>query len=462
MKLCWKLLAVVLCVSAQMQAWAATVQNMRTSSGNTRVRLVLDLDGPVKYVDRSQTKTVTLDIDGGVLQPKNITLGDRVLQSVQLTKNGRDKSRLTVALNRPAQYRVLLLKNPNRLVLDIYRIAIVKQHRELGGGLAYNYWQDDMEGLPVRLYFLEIKPGSAYQLRPFSGAVSENGRGRLQRASAAVGAKAAVNACYFDTDGWVIGNCRSGSQWYGIDPDEARSALVLDKAGRPSVLKDLRYSGLITLPRGKTVAVTGLNRERIAGDLVIYNGNYGSSTGTNAFGREVKLVDGRVTEVSTKGNMGLEGNCLVLSGHGDKAAALAGLRRGDRVTLTQTLGSQAADQAEVVVGGGPSLLTAGQVDVRSSQENMAGDIAWGRAPRTSVGIKADGSLIILVADGRASSSAGLSLNELAKYLRRLGAVQAVNFDGGGSSEMVLDGKVLNDPSDGEERPVSIGLGVFPK
>lgn len=54
----------------------------------------------------------------------------------------------------------------------------------------------------------------------------------------------------------------------------------------------------------------------------------------------------------------------------------------------------------------------------------------------------------------------MTLQELASYFVKLGAWQAVNFDGGGSSEMVLDGKILNTPSDGRERPVSVGLGVF--
>ena len=83
------------------------------------------------------------------------------------------------------------------------------------------------------------------------------------------------------------------------------------------------------------------------------------------------------------------------------------------------------------------------------------------APRTAAGVKKDGTVILLVVDGRSSSSAGMTLQELASYLVKLGAWQAVNFDGGGSSEMVLDGKILNTPSDGRERPVSVGLGVFP-
>jgi exopolysaccharide biosynthesis protein len=68
----------------------------------------------------------------------------------------------------------------------------------------------------------------------------------------------------------------------------------------------------------------------------------------------------------------------------------------------------------------------------------------------------------MVVDGRSQYSAGMTLKEFAWYMRRFGAVDAVNFDGGGSSELVLNGVVRNRPSDGKERPVSIALGVFRK
>ena len=69
--------------------------------------------------------------------------------------------------------------------------------------------------------------------------------------------------------------------------------------------------------------------------------------------------------------------------------------------------------------------------------------------RTAVGATADGKLILLVCDGRnMRGSAGFTLAELADKLIELGAVDAVNLDGGGSSTMVgSDGKVLNRPSD---------------
>ena len=169
-----------------------------------------------------------------------------------------------------------------------------------------------------------------------------------------------------------------------------------------------------------------------------------------------------VAEVSARGNMRLDKESVVLSGHGVNAGALARVKRGDRVAVSQTLGSRKADEARLVVGAGPLLLEDGQVNIRIREENIAPDIAFGRAPRTGAGITADGTVLLMVVDGRSHSSAGMTLKEFAQYLKRFGAVSAVNFDGGGSSEMVLDGRIMNRPSDGSERPVGIGLGIFRK
>ena len=449
--------ALLLCLQATVQA---QITGMRVGSGATRIRIVLDMDAPAKFKDNSTQNGVVLDIDTAAdkMQRK---INDTSVADISLIKKGKKKSQLVVGLKKPAQHKVIVLKKPNRLVIDVYRIQIVKVTKDLGNGLAYTFWQDDMSGLPVRIYALTLAPDSRYELRPFSGAGAVNGRGRLAKAVAANGARAAVNACYFDTDGWVIGNCKWDGSFFGVD-DTPRSAFIVDKEGKASIQKDLSYLGTVSLPDGRTLTIKGLNRQRITDDLVLFNRNYAGSTRTNEHGREVRVSKGRATEVSAKGNMRLDRESLVLSGHGANADALARVRRGDRVAIAQTLGSRLADEARLVVGGGPLLVEKGVVNVRSREESMASDIAYGRAPRTGVGVKADGTVLLMVVDGRSQYSAGMSLKEFATYMKRFGAVSAVNLDGGGSSEMVLDGKIMNRPSDGSERPVSIGLGIFRK
>ena len=318
-----------------------------------------------------------------------------------------------------------------------------------------------MNGLPVEVNILEIAPKNRYTLKPFSGAVNKNGRGTLLKASKAVGARAAVNASYFDGDGWIIGNLKLDGEWLGME-SQPRSAFVV-AGGKPQIMQDLAYEGRAFFPKlGTFINIKGINRARIAGDVVLYTHYYGPSTKTNQWGCEVRIANnGEVTEVSKNGNMKIDKDSVVLSAHGDAAKILERVQVGDRVRLRETLGSEKADEAELVLGAGPSLVTNGKADVRSAEENIAGDIARGRAPRTAIGVKKDGTVILLVVDGRSRSSAGMSLQELADYMVKLGAVQALNFDGGGSSEMVLDGKILNNPSDGRERAVSVGLGVFP-
>jgi exopolysaccharide biosynthesis protein len=86
------------------------------------------------------------------------------------------------------------------------------------------------------------------------------------------------------------------------------------------------------------------------------------------------------------------------------------------------------------------------------------------APRTAVGFSRDSStLYLLVVDGRSTLSAGMTTVQLAAMLQRLGAWHAMNFDGGGSTTMVIDGQVVNAPSDPTgERPVRIALFVVRK
>lgn len=439
----------------------AQVTGLRVSSGPTRIRIVLDLDAPASFAEVKGQSGIRLEVGTGVAKSLQRSLKDPVVQEIRLAKKGKNTGLLEVDLGKQAQHKVFALKKPDRLVLDVYRIQIVKTTRELGDGLSYTYWQDDMNGLPVRLHVLSLKPGSGYYLKPFSGAADRNGRGRLTVASAAAGARAAVNASYFDTDGWVIGNCKWEGEFYGMDTTP-RSALVIDKAGRPSVQQDLAYYGSASLPGGQIMEIKGINRQRIAQDLVLFNRHYGPGTRTNEYGHEVKVTKGRAAELSNKGNMRLDPDSLVLSGHGNNADILARIRRGDRVAINQTLGSRLADDAILVLGGGPSLVENGRVNVRSREESIAADIAYGRAPRTGVGVKEDGTVLLMVVDGRSTYSAGMTLKEFGEYFKRFGVKEAVNFDGGGSSEMVLDRKIMNRPSDGGERPISIGLGVFKK
>jgi exopolysaccharide biosynthesis protein len=82
-------------------------------------------------------------------------------------------------------------------------------------------------------------------------------------------------------------------------------------------------------------------------------------------------------------------------------------------------------------------------------------------PRTALGIDRYGRYILAVVDGRQKfHSTGLTLTEMAHTMRKLGAVNALNLDGGGSSVLAVRNRIVNKPSDGSERSVSNALLVM--
>lgn len=112
-----------------------------------------------------------------------------------------------------------------------------------------------------------------------------------------------------------------------------------------------------------------------------------------------------------------------------------------------------------VVSGHPQLITGG-VALASNPANQAA--CTSRNPRSGVGMSQDKkTLLLAVVDGRSSSSAGMTCTEWAAALKSLGAYDAFNLDGGGSTTMYLRGTgIVNHPSDGVERVVGNHLAVF--
>jgi exopolysaccharide biosynthesis protein len=125
-------------------------------------------------------------------------------------------------------------------------------------------------------------------------------------------------------------------------------------------------------------------------------------------------------------------------------------------------GSQWAD-AEDILGAGPRLVTNGRVDVTDAREQMIPTFRTDLHPRTAIGSLADGRVLLLTADGRRPPErVGLTLDQLAELFIELGARDAINLDGGGSTTMVVKGELVNFPTDATgERPVSDAIVVRP-
>jgi exopolysaccharide biosynthesis protein len=113
------------------------------------------------------------------------------------------------------------------------------------------------------------------------------------------------------------------------------------------------------------------------------------------------------------------------------------------------------------LGAGPMLVWDGEARVTSDEEVFFGTTIPDVHPRTAIGYDERGALVLLVVDGRQAASRGATLEETATIMRELGAVRALNLDGGGSSALVAAGTLLNQPSGTpEEREVMSAIVTF--
>jgi hypothetical protein len=211
-----------------------------------------------------------------------------------------------------------------------------------------------------------------------------------------------------------------------------------------------------------------------ASELLLVTPRFGATTATTADGVEAIVQGGVVTELREGGSSPVPADGYVLSGSGDAADFLrTWAQPGSRPALQLRLqeGGRTLPLEGGVVNGGPALVRSGRFFVRSAEEGFLhpGEPAFyysfgiRRNPRTLAGVRPDGTLLLVTIDGRQPDwSVGVSFEEAADVMRSLGAREALNLDGGGSTTFTIGGAVVNRPSDATgERPVSDGLFVTP-
>lgn len=230
-------------------------------------------------------------------------------------------------------------------------------------------------------------------------------------------------------------------------------------------IEQLQFGGTASAPDGSTYHVSAINDGRGTDALILFNDHYAATTGTNAYGTEVLVscpdnisYNGKYTctveaaPVSGVGSMSIPTGRYILSGHGAAATFLNNLKVGDTVELDLNTELATGGTVTQMAGGQPVILRNGE----TLETQNALDHLTALNPRTAVGYSADRkTLVLLVVDGRGmGGSAGVVSKVLADIMRSVGCADAMNFDGGGSSELYTRSfGVRNRPSDGTERTV---------
>ncbi len=287
-----------------------------------------------------------------------------------------------------------------------------------------------------------------------------------------LGALAGVNGGYFRTEGPYRGEPAGIVITAGkvlSEPYRRRPGLAVSNRGSRTRISVVDVEVLAEAVAGRSAKrrIDGLNRPRLDDELILFTPEFDRTTLTGPNGAEAVIEKGKVSAVRDgRGDAAIPPGGAVLSAHGAAAGWLrAHLPRGAKVELRTDarLTPRPGFAPEFVIGGGPRLVASGAAAAIDPAIYNAG-FADARHPRTAVGVRADGRLLLVTVDGRQPErSVGMTIAELASLLLELGAVEAINMDGGGSTAMVVRDKVVSSPSDlTGERAVGDALLLFPR
>ena len=433
---------------------AAYVKEVRTDVQKERVRTVIELSNPTRVAAYLGKTNANFEFAGRQLPgvSGNTSVKDYLVTGTRLS-SGNWQAKFAVKLNYAAPLSWFTLGNPSRLVIDAQRL-FEEQATDFEGGLALTKIRKGTGHGPVQMWAARFDPKDGWRVRIEPGGASVLQRERTSRLASRKSAVLAVNGGFFAYDGAAVGTVLVNGKWRRL-PWNGRTAVGFDKNGNAKI-GSLRTDARAIFGDGTSVIIRDLNGWPDGGRVTALTSDFGPYYKLSPGEMALVIENGVVKSKPGGGGVNVPGNGFVLVASGGARPPLERVARGTRARLSiQPIGWPNLTTA---LGGGPRLVRNGQIYV--TNEGFRPDVLSGTGPRTAFGIDKAGRYIILVADGRQGYySTGLTLQELAATMQKLGAVDAMNLDGGGSTALAVKGKIVNRPSDGIERRVANALLV---
>lgn len=283
------------------------------------------------------------------------------------------------------------------------------------------------------------------------------------------GAIAAINAGFFRLDSSIFAGDAAGILMIDrkvlSESDRNRIALHISNKIDKTTVEFSHEKFFTKLFINKQSFNAKTNCERGENELVIYTPEFSRTTLTNNEGVEIVVKKDKIYQIfNKKGSNLIPPDGFVISATGKTAEEVLKVAKIKSKAFQFFEGSTKLEipfaEIEDITNGVPQLIKNGKIDITWEQEKASKSFYETKHPRTAVAKLKDGKFLMVTVDGRSESSGGIGLEDLAKLLLEFGATDAMNLDGGGSTTMFLDGKVVNQPSDKEgERKVSDAILV---
>lgn len=451
----------------------ATLSGLRAGDQTWGKRVVIDLDRPVLW--RQATPT-TLELQGRLS-------GESVSNAAALPFKATAQDAITTLTFSAAiapQIQVATLNDPPRLVIDLRKDAQPNRAIQWLPGVL---WRQQNISLPsknnggFRVTWLEIDPTqNSLRLEPISPSKQTMvGLTTVLDQVTANGAIAGINAGFFNRNNYyALGAVRSNGQWRS-SPILNRGVVAWDNEGnwafnRLSFREDIRASN------GETLTSDLLNSGYVKAGVARYTPAWGTTYKPITDYEVIVTVQDmslnspltmppteKVTkqESAQKGGQGnytipWDGYLLVFRSFKSGAAKIP---VGTTLERTEVLNPASFNAFPNVMGAGPLLVQNGQIVLNGAAEQFSSAFNYQSASRSAIARTRDGKIILATVHGTAAETTGATLREWADIMVRLGATDALNLDGGGSSSLAIGGD-LGDRHAASVGRVNNGIGLF--
>ncbi len=334
-------------------------------------------------------------------------------------------------------------KYPNALIADVDR------------GVKHIKMTKYYDGRPVRINVVEIDPKLAkdYTLTPALASDTLSNKKTITTIAKNTNSIIALNGTYFKPQtGVPLGTLMINEKLY-TGPIYDRVAMGIFDDGYDIARIQLNAS----FGAGKnTVKVDNINQPRMLSTYVLaYTPDWGNlAAPTPKYGLQIAVSDNKISQISTA-QLHIPQDGYVIAG---PASLLNKFKLGDRVKLDLSTIPEWKN-VKHIISGGPYLVKNNEVFVDMTAQKL--NAIGGKNPRSAIGYTADNHLILVAVDGREGSSVGMTLMQLANFMKSAGCINAMNLDGGGSTVMYVNGQVVNSPQVKGGIPLSNAI-VFTK
>lgn len=312
----------------------------------------------------------------------------------------------------------------------IYDVALGVKHIKL---------TKTINGRPVRINVVEInqKLNPNLQINPQLSSSRLASKSTITTLARKNNSLVAINGTYFKPQtGVPLGTLMINGKIY-TGPIYNRVAMGIFDEGFD--MARLELNAQVKSFKGN-LKVDNINQPRmLSTHVIVYTPEWGSfAPPSPKYGKQIAVENGKIVSIGTQ-TMPIPHNGYVIVGPDER---LSKLYRAKHVDLDiKTIPNW--DNVKHIISGGPYLVKNGEVFVDMTEQKLGA--IGGKNPRTAIGYTQDGNFIMVAVDGREGASVGLTLKELAWFMKSIGCINAMNLDGGGSTVMYVNGRVVNMP-----------------